>query len=61
MKHLMFAMVLGLVLLGTGCPDGTSSAVTESCTSAGERCKIADGKLGVCTYSDDQLICAPQH
>lgn len=55
-------LVLLVLLFGLGCPQGQVDAPTGECTKIAEKCRIAKGKLGVCTMGiDQQLFCAPQH
>jgi len=47
-----------------GCSAGTP--LSESCEREGDRCRLADGLLGICTPVVDCevppcLRCAPQH
>ena len=52
-----------LALFASGCPDAeTGGGPVDTCTTAGEQCRIAGGQLGVCTMDTrGELTCAPQH
>lgn len=62
-------MMLCLVLLCVSAPgceispqDASSSGPVKECVSAGQQCRYAKGKLGVCQFNDAQeLLCMSQH
>lgn len=63
-RVLASALALAVVaLLVGGCPDDTAAGgPVDTCTKAGEQCRIQGGQLGVCTMNTDgELTCAPQH
>ncbi len=57
-----------LLLLLCGCPDLEPSKISATCTKAFDKCKLADGPLGVCQEieckaGEDKpcLKCVSQH
>jgi hypothetical protein len=52
-----------LLLTATGCPTaGEHSGPVDTCTEAGQQCRLGGGKLGVCTMDTaGNLQCASQH
>ncbi len=66
MHPMIAGIVVALALLVTGCPDETpSGGPVETCTKAGEQCKMGGGQLGVCTSDMNtdppRLFCMSQH
>lgn len=61
---LLFILLLPLL---TACPDGADSSAgaggpVDKCEKAGQRCRLGDGKLGVCTMkTGGGLHCMSQH
>lgn len=54
---------VALILLA-GCPAGTQEQAPslDSCTNAGEKCRLRPGQLGVCMPDKNQmLVCMSQH
>lgn len=62
---LAFALVGALFL--TGCPKGSGGQKTDAvttCSSAGQSCVYAPGKLGLCVAGADPaapIVCQSQH
>ena len=58
---LLLATLCALTL--TGCPTrDASGGPTDECQEIGEQCRLAPGKLGVCTMNqDEELECMSQH
>jgi hypothetical protein len=62
--HLGLVSLLGLVLAmaTAGCPDASSSNVVETCQKTGQKCRLDEGKLGVCMKKTDGTFqCQSQH
>lgn len=61
-------LALGLLALGSGCPERSSAppAGQQRCTQFGQRCEVSPGKLGTCVKrddcsGDDCYLCQSQH
>jgi len=56
-------VLLAAMFVFTGCPVGEStSGPVETCSKAGERCKMGGGQLGVCSANTDgSIVCMSQH
>lgn len=58
----MKILVLVGVMMMLGCPGEQDTGISAECTEVAARCRLAPGKLGVCTMNQDQILfCAPQH
>jgi hypothetical protein len=64
MYRYLLALLLSLILPACDLAHDASSAPVMTCTAAATRCKLGDGKLGVC-QADPQhpgaYTCASQH
>ena len=60
--RLIIAVTLCGMLCGCELQPATSGAPVHTCERPADRCKLSDGKLGVCTADSQQrLFCASQH
>ena len=62
---IMLAVSLASICMLSACPVGKSDSSqkpVDTCTSAGVRCNLAGGQLGVCSANTDgTFVCASQH
>ena len=53
---------IAFVVLLCACPGAEQNdGPVDVCVSAGAKCKMSGGQLGVCTFNEQQLVCASQH
>jgi hypothetical protein len=65
----MQSVLLALIVIGlVGCPNkaDTRKPASKTCTTFGEQCEFAPGKLGTCVIRDncsgnDCYVCQSQH